>query len=120
MAAFVAGGLSLIGIPLSAGFISKWYLVSAVLADGRWPLAVLVLISSLLALVYIWRVVEAAYFQVPGSNMRKVSEAPAVMLIPTWLLIGANLYFGMHTSLVTETARQGADILLSPATQALR
>jgi multicomponent Na+:H+ antiporter subunit D len=94
MAAFVAGGLSLIGLPLTAGFISKWYLVNAVLANGYWPLAVLILVSSLLALIYIWRVVEAAYFNVPGAAMQKVREAPASMLIPTWLLIGANLYVG--------------------------
>jgi multicomponent Na+:H+ antiporter subunit D len=115
MAAFVAGGLSLIGIPLTAGFISKWYLVSAALADGYWPLAVLVLVSSLLALIYIWRVVEAVYFHVPGAAMHKVREAPAVMLIPVWLLIGINLYIGVDASLVTGIASRGADILIGQA-----
>jgi len=115
MAAFVVGGLSLVGIPLTAGFISKWYLVSAVLADGYWPLAVLVLVSSLLALMYIWRVVEAAYFNAPGAEMRKVKEAPAVMLIPTWLLIGANLYFGVNAGLIAGIAHRGADVLIGQA-----
>jgi multicomponent Na+:H+ antiporter subunit D len=36
MAAFVAGGLSLIGVPLTVGFISKWYLVLAALEQGWW------------------------------------------------------------------------------------
>ena len=101
MAAFVAGGLSLIGLPLTAGFISKWYLVSALLTDGYWPLAVLILVSSLLALMYIWRVVEAAWFHVPGAAMHKIREAPVSMLIPVWLLIGANLYVGINASLIT-------------------
>ena len=117
MAAFVVGGLSLVGIPLTAGFISKWYLVSAVLAEGYWPLAVLILVSSLLALMYIWRVVEAAYFFVPGAAMHKVKEAPAIMLIPTWLLIGANLYFGINAGLVSGIARQGANILIRQGVQ---
>ena len=117
MAAFVVGGLSLIGIPLTAGFISKWYLVSAVLAEGYWPLAVLILVSSLLALIYIWRVVEAAYFYVPGAAMHKVKEAPPVMLIPIWLLIGANLYFGVNASLISGIARQGASVLIGQALQ---
>jgi multicomponent Na+:H+ antiporter subunit D len=117
MAAFVAGGLSLVGLPLTAGFISKWYLVSAVLMDGYWPLAVLILVSSLLALVYIWRVVEAAYFNVPGATMHKVKEAPAGMLIPVWLLIGANFYVGVNASLITDIAHQGADILIGQATR---
>jgi len=115
MAAFVAGGLSLIGVPLTAGFISKWYLVSAALTDGYWPLAVLILVSSLLALIYIWRVVEAAYFHVPGTAMHKVTDAPAVMLIPTWLLVGASLYVGIDASLITDIAQQGADTLIGQA-----
>ena len=117
MAAFVAGGLSLVGLPLTAGFISKWYLVSALLADGYWPLAVLILVSSLLALIYIWRVVEAAYFNVPGAAMHKVREAPVSMLIPVWLLIGANLYVGVNAGLITNIAQQGADVLLGQTTR---
>ena len=117
MAAFVVGGLSLVGVPLTAGFISKWYLVSAALADGYWPLAVLILVSSLLALMYIWRVVEAAYFHVPGAAMHRVKEAPLSMLIPVWLLIGANLYVGMNASLISAIAHQGAGILIGQTLQ---
>ena len=117
MAAFVAGGLSLVGIPLTAGFISKWYLVSAVLTDGYWPLAVLILVSSLLALIYIWRVVEAAYFNVPGAAMQAVKEAPASMLVPVWLLIGANFYIGVNSGLLVDLAHQGANILIGQSLQ---
>ena len=63
MAAFVVGGLSLIGVPLTAGFISKWQLVLAALDGGLWWVAMLVVLSSLLAVVYVWRVVEKAYFE---------------------------------------------------------
>ena len=115
MAAFVVGGLSLVGIPLTSGFISKWYLVSAALTDGYWPLAILILVSSLLALIYIWRVVEAVYFNMPGAQMHKIKEAPASMLIPTWLLIGVNLYFGINADLISGIARRGAEVLLGQA-----
>jgi multicomponent Na+:H+ antiporter subunit D len=115
MAAFVIGGLSLIGIPLTSGFISKWYLVSALLDSGAWPLAVLVLLSSLIAVVYIWRVVEVAYFQAAPTH--EVKEAPAAMLIPLWLLIGANLYFGIDSSLSTGIAQRGAADLFGTAVQ---
>jgi multicomponent Na+:H+ antiporter subunit D len=112
MAAFVAGGLSLIGIPLTAGFISKWYLVNAALMGGYWPLAMLILVSSVFALIYIWRVVEAAYFQAPAAGMHTVKEAPASMLIPAWLLIGANFYIGIDASLVSGIAHQAAVTLI--------
>ncbi len=46
MAAIVAGGLSLIGVPPTAGFISKWYLVLATLEQGLWPVALLVLLAK--------------------------------------------------------------------------
>src|SRR5690606_31573965 len=63
MAAFVIGGLSLIGVPGTAGFISKWYLVLAAFELDWWPLIIVILVGSLLAIVYVWRVVEVAYFQ---------------------------------------------------------
>ena len=78
MAAFVLAGLGLIGVPLTAGFISKWYLVLAAVEQDRWLLAGLVLLASLIAVVYIWRVVEAAYFQDPPDPSAKGAEAPLV------------------------------------------
>ena len=113
MAAFVAGGLGLIGIPLTAGFISKWYLAVAVLAEDYWPLVILILVSSVLALIYIWRVVETAYFKSSATDISHVREAPAAMLIPTWLLIGASFYFGVDSGPVYAVALQGADDLIS-------
>ncbi|NCA70341.1 MAG: monovalent cation/H+ antiporter subunit D family protein [Sphingobacteriia bacterium] len=101
MAAFVIGGLSLIGVPLTVGFLSKWYLILAAMERGWWPLVVLVLISSLIAVVYIWRVVESAYFRERPSGALVVSEAPISLLAPTWILVLANLYFGIDSSLTT-------------------
>jgi multicomponent Na+:H+ antiporter subunit D len=114
MAAFVLGGLSLIGVPLTVGFISKWYLVAAALESGLWPIAVLVVASSLLAVIYIWRVVEAAYLDDPPDGVT-AGEAPLALLIPTWVLIGANIYFGIDASLTTRVAGEAARVLLGTA-----
>jgi multicomponent Na+:H+ antiporter subunit D len=111
MAAFVGGGLSLIGVPLTVGFISKWYLITASLESGRWPIALLIVASSLLAVIYIWRVVEAAYLE-DASDDAPVREAPLSMLIPTWGLIGANVYFGIDANLTITAANTAARILL--------
>ncbi len=112
MAAFVVGGLSLIGVPLTVGFVSKWYLVSAALEAGKWPVAVLILLSSILAVIYIWRVVEVAYFQKRDENAAPVSEAPFGVLLPTWMLIAATLVFGVFTSLSVGAASRAAKLLL--------
>ena len=114
MAAFVLGGLSLIGVPLTVGFISKWYLVLGALDNDMWWVAVIILVGSLLAVVYVWRVVETIYFsgKDSGEEATPVREAPLMMLIPIWLLIAANIYFGINTSLTVNTARQAAGILM--------
>ena len=111
MAAIVAGGLSLIGVPLTVGFVSKWYLVLAALENGWWPVAVLVLAGSLLAIVYIWRIVEAAYFNEPPAGRETVAEAPLGFLVPVWLLVSANIYFGMDTRLSVQVAQAASQSL---------
>ena len=111
-AAIVAGGLSLIGVPLTAGFISKWYLVQAALEQGLWPLVLLIAVSSMLALVYVWRLVEALYFQEPKPGHETVREAPWSMVLPTLLLAGANIYFGLDTRLPVEMTEHAAVLLL--------
>lgn len=113
--AFVFGGLSLIGVPLTAGFVSKWYLVLAALEKGWWWLALLLGLSSLIAVIYVWRVVEAAWFREPLADSEgKVDarEAPMSILLPTWVLVAANYYFGVETSLSAGVASQAANMLL--------
>ncbi len=112
MAAFVGAGLSLIGVPLTVGFVSKWYLVLGALERGLWPVAVAILLSSLLALVYIWRVVEVAYFQAPAEGAVPVREAPLGLLVPLWLLVGATVFFGIFTGASAGVAEQAAEQLL--------
>jgi len=111
MAAFVAGGLSLIGVPATVGFVSKWYLVQAALEQGSWPIAAVVLVGSLLAVIYIWKVVEVAYFRAPeeGADIR---EAPLSLLIPTWILVAASFYFGINANLTVDVATRAAETLI--------
>ncbi len=111
MAAFVLAGLSLIGVPLTVGFISKWYLILAALEAGWWPIALLALLSSLLAVIYVWRVVEVAYFQ-KADDDSNVQEAPLMMQISMWVLTGATLYFGIQTDLTVSVAQRAAGLLL--------
>jgi len=110
MAAFVIGGLNLIGVPFTCGFISKWYLLLAALeVDALW-LAALILISSLLAAIYIWKVIEVAYFQEPDDPTRR--EAPLGMLLPVWIMMLASIVFGFYTRLPLGAAQRAAEFLL--------
>jgi multicomponent Na+:H+ antiporter subunit D len=110
MAAFVLGGLSLIGVPATVGFVSKWYLILAALERDWWWLAFMVAASSLLAVLYMWRVVETAYFKTGSAE--GVQEAPLSLLLPTWALIAANVYFGVNATDTVSFAKRAADQLL--------
>jgi multicomponent Na+:H+ antiporter subunit D len=108
-AGLVIAGLSLIGVPGTVGFVSKWYLVLAALERGWWWLAMLVLLSSLLAVIYVWRVVEACYFREPAGEWK---EAPLSMVIPAWLLVAACVCFGLDTTVTVGAAGDAARALM--------
>ncbi|MAT83122.1 MAG: cation:proton antiporter [Gammaproteobacteria bacterium] len=114
MGAFVLAGLSMIGVPLTAGFVSKWYLILACLEYGPlgYVLAGGILVSSLLAVAYVWKVVEAAYFQPRPEGARELREAPPAMLAVLWLVALGNVWFGIDTDLTLGLAEQAAATLL--------
>jgi len=112
MAAFVIAGLSLVGVPLTVGFVTKWHLLLAALDGGLWPVAVFLLGTSLLAAIYIGKVIEAAYLKAPAEGSKTVQEAPLSLLLPTWLLALLCIYFGIQTSLPVDMAGRAAETLL--------
>ena len=117
-AALVVGGWALIGVPSTVGFVSKWYLVQAALEQDLLSVAALILLSSLLAVVYVWRVVELCYFSEPDATQVEVTgrppvrEAPLGQLLPTWILIGSTIIFGLTTDLTVGTASKAAAQLM--------
>ena len=113
MALFVLAGLSLIGVPGTVGFVSKWYLALASFESGQGWLAFAIMASSLLAVVYVGRVVEVAYFREPSARVMATEEPPAMMLVPMVLLVIACFYFGIDAKYTAETAEKAADVFLS-------
>ena len=110
-AALVIGGLSLIGIPGTAGFISKWYLVTAALQQQNWFATVVILLGSLLAVIYIWKLVEMLYFKSAKEGQVSIKEAPLSLLIPTWVIALANIYFGINTEWTAGIAKTAVKML---------
>lgn len=110
-AAFVVGGLSLIGVPGTAGFVSKWVLIEAALEANLWPVAILVVLSSLLAIGYIWKVVEVLYFR-PAPQECNLGTIPAGMVLGMMVMVLACIYFGMNASLTLYGAEEAATALM--------
>lgn len=114
MAAFVIGSLSLIGVPLTVGFVSKWYLILALFESSQWAVLAVVAVGSVLGLFYVWKIIESAYFQ-QRDNAATVKEAPLALLIPMWALVLANLYFGIDTSMTVDVSQTIARVLTGGA-----
>lgn len=78
LAAFAFGlaGVSLIGLPPSAGFAAKWQLLRAALEAGAWGWAAVLLAGSLLAAAYVFRVLRLAFLPAPASNAARAMPAP--------------------------------------------
>lgn len=111
-AAFVIAGLSLIGVPGTAGFVSKFILLQGAFDKGWWFIALLIVASSLIAVVYIWRTLEVFYLQ-PVPEGREVKEAPIGLLLPMWGLTLSCIWFGLDADLVISSAQRAAEALLA-------
>ena len=110
---FVIAGLSLIGVPGTAGFISKWYLITAALELGPTGGAIvaIIVISSLMAVVYVWKVVEVAAFGEPDSEAPQTSISPVLVTV-LWIAVIANVAFGLVPELPVSLANEASLTLL--------
>lgn len=108
MAAFAIAGMSLIGIPLTAGFLSKLQLGYALFERGWWWAIIVLVISSFLAVFYIGRLLQAVFFEPPLNPRQNRKEAPMLVLVPLWVLALANIYYGIDATFPAGLARSAA------------
>jgi formate hydrogenlyase subunit 3/multisubunit Na+/H+ antiporter MnhD subunit len=93
--AFALAGVSLMGLPPSGGFLAKWLLLEAAWALGGWGWMAVILMGSLLAAGYLFRVLAAVLRQ-PGSNelLLPVQAVPRPMEMAALLLGAAAVMMG--------------------------
>ncbi|MDT8357270.1 MAG: monovalent cation/H+ antiporter subunit D family protein [Methanomicrobiaceae archaeon] len=116
-AAFVLAGISMIGVPPTIGFMSKYYLVLGAVEAGLWPHAGVLLVGSLLAAVYIWRFIEIAYFRdhPEAEYPVPVREGPVSMLVPTITLALLCLLLGILVAIPIDAIGPAVALLLEGA-----
>jgi multicomponent Na+:H+ antiporter subunit D len=97
MAVLVIAGLSVIGIPPTCGFFSKWYLVLGAIDANKWVFVAVLLLSSLLNVILFFRVIENAYLEPAEEGAHEgvevavaFQEAPLSLLLPI-LIAGAGI-----------------------------
>jgi len=98
--AFAVGGLSVVGVPPSNGFTSKWIIYHALTEAGEPFLALLSLVGSVITLAYIAKFLHAAFLGQSAQNLDQVHEAPKVMLVPMMILSAGAILTGIFPGLL--------------------
>jgi multicomponent Na+:H+ antiporter subunit D len=78
MGALLLAALSMVGIPPTAGFFSKWYLLWGALEKDLWIYAVVIILSSLLNALYFFRVLEQVYLRRANDQYPQARQAGRV------------------------------------------
>jgi multicomponent Na+:H+ antiporter subunit D len=100
MGAFTIAALGMIGMPPTAGFISKWYLAAGAAEAGQWWVIGVLVASSLLNAVYFLPLVYAAWFQSPpeawpAEQPRGRLETSLGLLLPPVITAVLTLWLGV-------------------------
>jgi multicomponent Na+:H+ antiporter subunit D len=94
MAAFALSSLSIVGIPLTSGFVSKWNLALGTVDHQSLPLLALLLLSSLMSAAYLGSIVYKAYFEQESPTHEEVREVPWIVA-PLTITAAASLLLGL-------------------------
>lgn len=92
--AFGLAGMTLMGLPPSSGFLAKWQIIDAALAQGHWVIAVVALAGGLLAAVYVFRVLRQAFLQAPVPDT--ATAVPRTLEWTAFALAAASVLLGLR------------------------
>jgi multicomponent Na+:H+ antiporter subunit D len=112
MAAFTITALSMIGVPPTAGFFSKWYLILGAIQAGSYHFMAALLFSSLVNAILFFRIIEIAYFEPKADHHAGddaetvVSEAPFSMLLPLLVVAVGLIIIGLYSGTLVTTIIQ--------------
>jgi multicomponent Na+:H+ antiporter subunit D len=113
MTAFAIGALSMIGLPPTAGFISKWYLLMGAVDSGQAFAIGVILLSTLLNAGYFLPVIYIAFFRAPPAEAghgHDHGEAPLPIVIALVTTAGLTLLMFWMPGTAIELARQLVEI----------
>jgi len=100
--AFGLAGVTLMGLPPSAGFAAKWLLLDAALGAGLWPWAAVLVAGGVLAAAYVFKVLRYAFLQAETGPQGE--RQPRMLEWPALLLALASVALGLEAGLVIELA----------------
>ena len=93
--AYLIAIISMAGIPPMGGFISKWLIFQGVIDRGLIFVSIAVFFGSVGSFLYVFRPLAALFLGQQLTEYKEIKEAPLLMLIPTFILMGMNIYTGV-------------------------
>lgn len=109
---FTIGALSMVGIPILPGFISKFNFAIASIQGGKSIFIIVILISSLLNALYYFPIVINGYFgeeNLEGKEF-KSKEKTLKELMPILILIIGALYLGVTSNKIIDLISKGLEV----------
>ncbi|MBN2540033.1 MAG: NADH-quinone oxidoreductase subunit M [Bacilli bacterium] len=100
--AYLVAIISMAGIPPMGGFISKWLIFQAVINKGMVFVGIAVFFGSVGSFLYVFRPLAALFLGQEFREYKGVKEAPILMLIPTFIIMGLNVYTGVFPAGILE------------------
>jgi multicomponent Na+:H+ antiporter subunit D len=104
MAAFALSSLSIVGIPLTSGFVSKWYLALGAVDSNSLIVLGVLLLSSLLGAAYLGQILYKAYFEVEEEPPHDAVREVPWMVAPLAISAAASLLLGLFPGAVLRLA----------------
>lgn len=92
--AYLIAIISMAGIPPMGGFLSKWMIFQAVINKGMILVAIAVFFGSVGSFLYVFRPLASLFLGQELTEYKGIKEAPVLMLIPTFIIMGLNVYTG--------------------------
>ena len=108
--AFALAGVSLMGLPPSGGFLSKWLLITAALGSGQWWWAVVIIVGGLLTAGYIFGVIRYGFVET-SVPLQPVPLIPQSMEVIPVLLALLAVLLGFTAALPLTLLRIGAPLI---------
>jgi multicomponent Na+:H+ antiporter subunit D len=93
MTAFTIGAISMIGVPPTAGFVSKWYILAGAFQSDNYVAIFTVVLSTVLNAAYFLPIIFLAWFRPEATPAKEHGEAPLPMVIA--LCVTAALTLGL-------------------------
>ena len=129
MTGFFVGGFSIIGLPPTCGFFSKWYLITGAMVSGRWEYLLALLFSTMVMVILFFRLIERIHLAVSeeGDNLghghgdlglteeqTRFSEGPRTMVVPLLLAATVVLVVGIYNQEIVNQIETFLDPLNLP------